>query len=128
MAPYKGFVGSTYQARSFAVSADRLVNWYPEIVESREGKSLINYYPTPGLTLLTDLSALGAGRGAFALDGRQWAVIGGSLVEFHADGTYQQYDGLANDGNPVYIVANAKTPAQLMIASAGLGYIFDTGA
>ena len=68
------------------------------------------------------------GRGAFALDGRQWAVIGTALVEFMADGTWTEYDGLASDGNPAFLVANAKTPTQLMIASAGQGYIFDTGA
>ena len=128
MAEYPGFVSATYPARSYAVSADRIVNWYPEIVESHLGKSVINYYPTPGLLLVADCSALGAGRAAFALDGRQWAVIGNVLVEFHADGTFEQYPGLADDGAPAFIVANAKTPPQLMIGSGNHGYIFDTGA
>jgi hypothetical protein len=136
MAEYPGFVAETYSARSYAVSIDRCVNWYPEIVESRKGKSVINYYPTPGLLLVADCSALGAGRGMFALDGRQWAVVGPYLVEFLPDGTTTKYpaDGdpapvyLAVDGNPATIVANAATPTQLMIASGDHGYIFDTGA
>ena len=127
MAEYPGFVADTYQARSYAVSPARAVNWYPEIVESLpNNKTRINYYPTPGLALHADCSALGAGRGGFALDGRQWAAIGGSLVEFHADGTFEQYDGLANDGNPAYFTANAKTPSEIMIGSGKNGYIFDS--
>ena len=126
---YKGFVSGTYPARSYAVSIDRLVNWYPEIVESQLGKSQIAYYPTPGLILVVDTSNLGgAGRGMFALDGRQWAVIGSWLVEFHPDGTVEEYAGLVDDGKPVSIVANSRTPTQLMIASAGRGYIFDSAA
>jgi hypothetical protein len=128
MAEYKGFCADTYQARSYSVSPARVVNWYPEIVESFSGKTTINYYPTPGLALHADCSAIGAGRGGFALDGRQWAVIGGSLVEFFADGTFTEYPGLANDGNPAFIVANAKTPSEIMIASADDGYIFDSAA
>jgi hypothetical protein len=126
---YPGFVADTYQARSYSVSPARVVNWYPEIVESLpNNKTRINYYPTPGLALHVDCSALGAGRGGFALDGRQWAAIGGSLVEFHADGTFEQYDGLADDGNPAYFTANAKTPSEIMIASGKNGYIFDSAA
>ena len=99
MPEYPGFVADTYQARSYSVSPARAVNWYPEIVESLpNNKTRINYYPTPGLVLHADCSAIGAGRGGFALDGRQWAVIGGSLIEFHADGTFEEYPGLANDG------------------------------
>lgn len=132
---YPGFVAETYPARSFAVSIDRIVNWYAEIVQSRKGKSLINYYPTPGLILISDQSALGAGRGAFALDGRQWAVIGPYLVEFATDGSTTKYPRdfdvpqafLLDDGNPVSIVANSATPTQLFISSGGHGYIFNTG-
>jgi hypothetical protein len=128
MAPYKGFVAGAYEALSYAVSRDQLINWYPEIVESELGKSAINYYPTPGLTLLADTSSFGAGREIFALDGRMFAVIGGTFIEFYADGTYDSYPGVANDDNPSYIVANAKTPSQLMTSSATHGYIFDMGA
>jgi hypothetical protein len=128
MAKYAGFVSGAYEARSWAVSADKLVNWFPEIVESKLGKSTVNYYPTPGLILHCDPSKYGAGRAAFALDGRMWAVIGDSLVEFKADGTFTRYPGLKNDITPAFIVANAKTPTQLMIAASDFGYIFDTGA
>jgi hypothetical protein len=136
MAEYPGFVGETYPARSPAVSIDRAINWYPEIVESRKGKSIINYYPTPGLTLIADLSALGPGRAAFALDGRQWAVIGRYFIEFLTYGDYLKYpaDGdlnpvyLAVDDNPATITANSKTPTQLFITSGGMGYIFDLAA
>lgn len=126
MSEYPGMVADTYQARSYSVSPARVVNWYPEIVESQpNSKTRIAYYPTPGLALLADCSAIGEGRGGFALDGRQWAVVGSSLVEFHADGAFEEYPGLANDGAPAFIVANAKTPSQLLIASADHGYIFD---
>jgi hypothetical protein len=127
MAPYKGFVAGAYEALSYAVSHDELINWYPEIVESELGKSAINYYRTPGLDLLADTSALGEGREIFALDGRMFAVIGATFVEFFADGTFNTYPGILNDDEPAYIVANAKTPSQLMIASVNHGYIFDMG-
>lgn len=133
---YPGFVAETYPARSYAVSIDRCVNWYPEIVESKKGKSVIAYYPTPGLTLVADCSALGEGRAAFAIDGRQFAVIGPYLVEFDQYGTWAKHPGdsdpnpvfLAVDDNPAQIVANSNTPPQLMIASGGHGYIFDLGS
>ena len=135
MAEYPNFVGMTYPARSFAVSVDRLVNFYPEIVESKAGKSVINYYSTPGLRLVADTSQFGAGRAAFALDGRQWAVIGQYLIEFDTYGGYTKYPNdwdvpralLVDDGKPATIVANSKTPPQLMISSGDHGYIFDTG-
>jgi hypothetical protein len=117
------------------VSIDRIVNWYPEVTESKLGKSVIAYYPTPGLTLIADCSALGKGRAAFALDGRQFAVIGQYLVEFDVFGGWAQHPGqgdtgsvfMTDDGNPAQIVANSQTPTQLMICSGGNGYIFDYG-
>jgi len=126
MAEYPGFVSVTYPARSFAVSVDRLVNFFPEVVESKLGKSAIYYLPTPGLLLVHDASALGAGRGMFALDGRQFAVIGKWLVEFGPYGSYTQYPNawdvpqafLEDDGKPVTIVANSRTPPQLEGASS----------
>jgi hypothetical protein len=132
---YEGFVAETYPARSFAVSVDRLVNWFPEVVESKLGKSAIYYLPTPGTVLHCDTSQFGAGRGMFALDGRQWAVVGKYLIEFDPYGAYIKYPNdwdvpqafLEDDGKPVTIVANSRTPPQLMIASGGHGYIFDTG-
>lgn len=131
---YANFVAGTAPARSSAASIDRVVNWYAE-AGNKAGKYPIVYYPTPGLTLVADCSALGRGRGAFAIDGRQFAVIGQYLVEFDVFGTWAQHPGpgdtasvlMAIDDNPATITANANTPPQLFITSGGKGYLYDLG-
>lgn len=128
MAPYVGFCGPTYQALSPAIAADRCVNWYAESAPAT-AKAQVSYYPTPGLIQLADGSAYGAGRGAFALNGRKFAVCGGTFLEFDSAGNITFWgDGLANDGLPVTIVANSRTPSQIMVAAGDHGYLFDTAS
>src|SRR5690242_4130845 len=46
-------VGPSYQSQSLAADCQRTVNWYPESIESGDGKSRIALYPTPGLKYFT---------------------------------------------------------------------------
>jgi hypothetical protein len=49
-----GFVGPTYQSENPTVDAERVLNLYPEVIESGHGpspKSGMAYYHTPGTTL-----------------------------------------------------------------------------
>ncbi len=52
-----GFVGGSYKGRSIAVDGQECINFFPEIVDNPIGnsKTKIALYPTPGLTLITNL-------------------------------------------------------------------------
>ncbi|HCE10685.1 MAG TPA: hypothetical protein DEQ40_19155, partial [Oxalobacteraceae bacterium] len=86
---YEGFIGPAYRSTSLNVSADRVVNWYPEVVPTGVGKSRVAYFPTPGTAQAVTGTPAGVGRGLYAINGRTFAVIGSSLLEFFADGTFR---------------------------------------
>ena len=54
-----GFIGPTYQSENPSVDPERLINMYPEFVESGKGgsNSKLAYYHTPGTTLFKSLGA-----------------------------------------------------------------------
>src|SRR6266705_519837 len=49
--PRFGLIGSFYKSRSITADCQELVNWYPEVIESGQGRSGAKMYlnPTPGL-------------------------------------------------------------------------------
>ena len=49
------FLGSAYTSRSSNLAGQRLVNLYPEVVETKEGKEVGAFYGTPGLDLLATI-------------------------------------------------------------------------
>ena len=126
MAPYPGFVGQAYTTRSTAVSANRCINLYPETVNADAGypagKAPIVVYRTPGLGLLQTLPD-GPIRGEFEINGRAFVVAGATLFEVGNNGTSHTTIGtVANSTEPAQMVA---TEVQLLVLSAGLGYIYN---
>lgn len=115
------FCGGSYESQALAADAQRSLNWYPEVIESGEGKSAVALYPTPGLRVFTNLGAVT--RGGITLNGRMFTVGGGTLFEVFAD-TSKIARGLnlANDGN---LVSLAVSQNQLLIASAGKLYVLN---
>ena len=122
---YEGFIGPAYRSRAIAASGDRLINLFPEPLESGKGKSQAVLYGTPGLAQFADLSSIGhPHRAAWEENGRCFVVVGAYLVEVFSDGTYTSRGAVGNPlpAQPAQIVANGY---QLLIRSGTQGYIFD---
>jgi hypothetical protein len=115
-----GFIGPTYQLLNVNADCQRCINWYPETDESQMGKSAMVLNPTPGLSQFIDLNGHQV-RGLWTINGRTFAVCDTQLYEVLANGTKNALGTVANDGNPVYMVAS---PQQLAVASGGFLYVF----
>ena len=116
-----GICGPTYQSQAANADAQLTMNWYPEFIESQAGNSPIVMYPTPGLKTFIDLNGF-AVRGNFSVVGRSFAVVGTHFYEVLANGTSVNRGTVANDSMPVSMAAS---PQQLLLASAGVTYVFD---
>lgn len=86
---FKGFIGQAYTAKSLNVECQRLVNWYPEVIESGFGKEgeVAFFMPTQGLT-----NVLEAGNGPIRLTytdprGTVFVVSGSTLYKLSYTGT-----------------------------------------
>jgi hypothetical protein len=125
----KNFVGPTYTSQSPNADAERLVNWYPEAIESDGGKARVVFYPCPGIEQAATVGTGGAVRAMFAQDGRAFAVIGDRLYELFADRPPTERGNLKNDGRPATISSSGQDFAQQLFIVSGLnGYIFDLKA
>lgn len=116
-----GIVGGTYSSQSVLADAQECFGWYPESIESQLGKSVLALYPTPGLKLFATLTGASV-RGQLAINGRGFAVADGVLSEVFTNGTSAALGNVANDQLPVSMAAS---PTQLLVASAGHGYVYD---
>lgn len=104
-------------------------NFYPEIIESQQGKSQMALYPTPGLAIFCTLPEIPRLNGGLAINGRMFQVAGKSVYELFANGTFVNRFTIANDGKPVSMaaaqpIAGQGTP-QLAIVSAGSLYVMN---
>jgi hypothetical protein len=116
-----GFCGAAYQSQSLNADAQVCRNWYPEVIESQEGKSSIALYPTPGLKLAYTLSGPSV-RGEFTINGRVFAVSGTNFYELFPNGAKTIWGAVANDN---FMVSMAASAQQLLLASAGTAYVFN---
>lgn len=128
--PRFGFCGGDYTPKSLIADSQRLVNFFPEVIQSGLGRDGAAVYliGTPGL--LTQFAlADGPPRGQFTIPrtfpgvDRSFIVSGGTLYELFAPPTAPVIQGrVANDNYPVFMAANK---SQLAIASAQHLYIFN---
>jgi len=132
-------VGPTYQSKSVAAECQRTINWYVEAMESQQGKAPAVLYPTPGLRALAGWpgGSTGSWRGLYATSQPAAAavgVVGGvfyQLTQVDARrpvtalaGTSR--GGVANDGNPCSFAENGVVGHQVLVASGGTVYLWDT--
>lgn len=132
------FVGPSYRSQSVNADCQLTQNWYPEVIESQQGKSTLAMYPTPGLKLACALAGEVEVLGEFEFNGRAFAAGNNRLFELTINGvgvisatpigTF--VDALGNPvtagGNPVCMTANQAN--QLLIAAGGRLYIYDLSA
>jgi hypothetical protein len=125
---YPGFVGGSYESAAVTADQEKTVNWYAERMESSGATSRTVLYPTPGVTLLSEAST-GPGRAHFALNGREFAVIGPTFFEIDtATGAQTNRGTVTLDGRPATISSNGDAGGELFITSGTNGYVYDLGA
>jgi hypothetical protein len=125
-----GFVGPSYASQSLNADAQRCINWYPETIESGQGKSATALYPTPGLAQFAQIvpgAPAGGVRGGIGINGRAFFVAGNLFTEVNSAGQLVAGNSgnVANDGLPVSMAAS---PTQILIASGGIAYVYDLDA
>lgn len=120
---FESFVGDSYQSWSSNVSASRAINLYPEVVESKGGKSRVVFHSTPGLTTWVTLPTAPV-RGLWAGEDRLFAAAGTALYEVSVAGAATNIGTIADDADhtPVQMFPNGQ---QLFIVSAGHAYLHD---
>jgi hypothetical protein len=124
----KGFLaGQSFESQSRAVTNERCVNLYPEILPPPPGsraKSQIVFYGVPGLI---SRYAVGDGpiQAVFYANGRCFVASGFELYELFSDLSSILRGTLASDGKPVCIASNR---FQLCIVSAQNTYLYDLAA
>lgn len=119
MAPFN-FCGPSYASQSPNLAALLTMNWFPESSEG-QGQSPIALYPTPGLEVFCDLANTPI-RGEITVNDRTFVVAGSRFYEIFSDGTFTLYGTVLNDSKPVSMAGGS---SQLLLASAGMVYVFD---
>src|SRR5437867_1345132 len=72
------FLGGAYLARSRILNAQRCINLYPELVETKDGKEVGGLFGTPGMALLATIGA-GPIRALHVFNGALYVVSGAQV-------------------------------------------------
>lgn len=121
----EGFVGPSSKMRTVNVDVERSVNCYPEIVGAGTPTVPASLQKGPGLVRRYVLGVSEPVRGLFAQDGRAWACCGPTIFELFSDFTAVAVGTVVEDSTPCQFASNGSAGHQLLITSAGLGYILD---
>lgn len=122
---FPGFVGPSAPGFTTAIATDRLINWFPELVEAQpNGKNKYVLLPSPGFTSFTGGVNLAAAPAIHweAAAGRLFALGNNKLYEIASNGTATDRGALnATTNVPAYITSNG---TQLFIVANSAGYTF----
>lgn len=120
--PRINWIGMSATPKSSNVSNLRLLNGYAEIEDSRQGKTAVALYGTPGLKLFTTLAGAGPVRSVFtASNGRCFAVSANTLCEVFANQTVVNRGSLNSFSGVVSMDDNGTT---LFLVDGPSGYTF----
>lgn len=125
--PFTGFIGPSYELVNRYASVERTVNWHLVANEAagEETKFKLAFEPAPGnqpfCALPVPAPFAQPCRGLLEMRGVAYGVNGSVAFSLGANGGFTELGVVANDGNPVSMVANGN--GQIFIASAGLGYV-----
>lgn len=95
---------NSYRSRSLPLSAQRLVNLFPEI-QPPDAKAKLALFGTPGLSLFASVTGDGPCRGLFKSTTETYAVIGNTIYSLNENGTVSGLGSIDNQG-PVYFAEN----------------------
>lgn len=108
-----------YVGRSTNLAYSRLVNLYPEIVETRNGKNVGAFYLTPSLNLFSTLGGSPI-NGIYQFQGVVYAIGGSSLYSVSQTGSATFLGNLTGVKGPVAMVDNG---VQLAIFTTTNAYV-----
>ena len=120
---FPGFINGSNASKSRIVDAERTVNLYPEKVDAGTGKSSLVLYGTPGLKPFVKLPEAPV-RAQLEINGRLFVVTATQVFEVYASGGYAPLGSIA-PGPTVSMASNGVLGNQILIATAGLGYILN---
>jgi hypothetical protein len=119
---YDGFCGQSYVASSPAIDCEKSFNLFPEVINvpGTKPKTRIALRRKPGLKLLQTLPD-SPGRGKFSIDGRDFAVAGGSFFELLTPTSSTMWGSIPYGTSPVQMECNT---TQIGLLADGLFYLF----
>jgi hypothetical protein len=121
-----GFVDASNTERSIQAQVGRTINLFTESTQPGGGAKTDKYLQgTPGIHPLLVWPEQPI-RGLFSINGRAFAVGGSLFGEFFADNTIGTTYTVTNDLQPVSFASNGSAGNQIIIASGGDGYIYNT--
>lgn len=118
------FLGIAYTARSRTLASQRLVNLYPEIVESKSGAAVAAFYGCPGLVLQATVGS-GPIRGMTVFGGLLYVVTGNKLYKLTTGYAATLVGTLGTSTGMVSMISN---PTQLAVFDSVGGYSVSSGA
>src|SRR5208282_3318494 len=128
--PDFGFVGESYTARSIYQDDQEAINWYCEVDKDRgqDERGVKALYPTPGLTLITQLPDQTEVRGTYTVSGStsMIAVCGASVYVLNTAFVPTLVGSLLTNSGPVSIVDNG-TFAMITDGTSRYAYNLATG-
>jgi len=125
MNPYPNFIGGSYQSQSPWADMERTINWYPELIEPKQGQLAL--YPTPGMRAFATVPETET-RALFSMDNHTSGVVGAAFHELFATGATTKRGDVAQDNNPATITYNGAGGGEQFVTSGGNGYLFDTSS
>ena len=105
MPALSGFVNGGYEMQSRVVAGEETINCFPESIP-QGGKAKSALLPAPGLSTFATLTE-SPGRGAFAHDGRLWAVGGRQLYEIDSTAGPSRTTGIPRPSTPMGTAAGS---------------------
>jgi len=124
---FQGFLGGSYETAAVTADQERTVNLFFENMQSEGATTRAALYPTPGVSELSTGTS-GPGRGHFAMNGREFAVIGTTFYEINSSGTLTSRGTVALDSNPATISSNGEGGDELFVTSGSNGYVYNLTA
>jgi len=112
--------GPFYVSLSSNLAADRLLNLYPEIVETKQGKAVGALYSTPGLVLKATVGS-GPIQGLHLFKNLLYVVSGNTLYSVSTGWAVTTVGSVAGAG-PVSIIDNG---VQMAVFNGNVGYLWD---
>lgn len=113
--------GPLYVSRSTNLAADRCVNLYPELVETKQGKAVGALYSCPGLDLLLTLTNGGPVQGFTQMGGDLYAVAAGYLYQITSNFVATVIGAVGVPTGPVSMINNG---TQIAVFNGDQGFVW----
>ena len=119
-------LGTAYSSLSKNLADQRCINLFPEVVETKSGKTVGALFGCPGLTLLATIGP-GPVRGIHAVEGVLYVVSGTGVYQVQSNYSSLLIGTLATTRGPVSIIDNGGA-GQVAISDGVSVYVWSMGS